>query len=354
MGDQAGVTHVYAGVAKLPGDTVGGIFRWGSDTRRWEQLANGLPDQLDVHAITVHPDNSDIVFIGTKKGLFRTKDHGDHWERLGFADPAMQVWSILVDPSDHNTIIAGGSPVAIFRSRDGGDTWQEMATPPMPGRIQMSFACRVMRLAIDPTNSRNVYAAVEVDGAMRSHDGGETWEDCSADLIRLSTLPHLANKLGSPHDSEGMLDAHAISISPANPKAIFLAVRMGIFRSDDDGTTWKDLEIRRFSPVLFYGRDLRVSPVEPKVMYAGLSLASRSNSGSIWRSGDLGESWQRFDHGLDVRSTIMGVAPHPRDPKQVYMAGRLGQVFGTTDGGKTWMEFPLPATCQDVFALACG
>jgi photosystem II stability/assembly factor-like uncharacterized protein len=51
---------------------------------------------------------------------------------------------------------------------------------------------------------------------------------------------------------------------------------------------------------------------------------------------------------------MMGVALHPRDPDIVFAAARLGQVFGTTDGGATWTESRLPEGCADVYAIACA
>ena len=39
---------------------------------------------------------------------------------------------------------------------------------------------------------------------IRTTDGGESWEDCSADLIRLADLPHLKSKIVSDTFAEGM------------------------------------------------------------------------------------------------------------------------------------------------------
>ena len=89
------------------------------------------------------------------------------------------------------------------------------------------------------------------------------------------------------------------------------------------------------------------------MLYAALSPAAMSNAGSLYRSQDLGQNWQRFDHDVTVKSTMMTVALSPRDAKVVYCATRKGQVLGTQDGGKTWAEYPLPAAKQDVYALAC-
>jgi photosystem II stability/assembly factor-like uncharacterized protein len=112
------------------------------------------------------------------------------------------------------------------------------------------------------------------------------------------------------------------------------------------------MEIGRFSP-LTYGRDIRIAPHDPHVMYACLSLAARSETGAIYRSQDQGANWRPFLHSVTPRATMMSVALHPRDPSQVYGVSRCGQVFGTRDGGASWHEF-LMEGCRDVYSLACG
>ena len=205
----------------------------------------------------------------------------------------------------------------------------------------MNFPCRVTRLAIDPTSPDEIYAGLEVDGVLRSRDRGETWEDIGDDLVKLAERPHLKSRIASDTENEGMLDTHALTVSSALPGTVFLAVRMGLFRSADRGQTWQDMEIGRFSP-LTYARDVVVSPHNPRTLVAALSPAARSTDGSLYRSDDLGQTWRRIDHGIKAESTMMAVSLHPRDPEQVYSVARLGQVFGTRDGGKTWKEWRLP------------
>jgi photosystem II stability/assembly factor-like uncharacterized protein len=50
----------------------------------------------------------------------------------------------------------------------------------------------------------------------------------------------------------------------------------------------------------------------------------------------------------------MSVCLHQSDAKQVYIAARYGEVFGTQDGGATWRQTPLPQGVQHIYALACG
>ena len=208
-------------------------------------------------------------------------------------------------------------------------------------------------MAQHPKRPNEIYAALEVNGVIRTTDGGETWSDCSADLLRLSELPHLKSKIVSDTFAEGMLDGHAIAISAADPDAVVLACRMGLFRSADHGSSWQDMEMKRFSPIT-YGRDVKVAPQDPKTMYAALSVAAASKDGGLYRSQDAGQTWKRFDK-VQVHGTIMSVGLHQSDPNQVYIGARYGgEIFGTRDGGNSWEPMPLPGQVKDIYVVACG
>ena len=353
----AGTTHIYAGVAGTVGMThsgnLAGVFRQAAGDSKWEKLGGGIPDDAEVHAVSVPPSDPDTVFVGSTKGLYRSTNRGGRFEKLPLPGPDPDIWAVLVHPEDPRRIYAGASPPAVYRSDDGGETWYLTKDPGLPNRVHMAFACRVMRLDADPNNPDDIYATLEANGAMRSRDAGESWEDCTADLIRFCEQPKYRSRIGSQTEIEGMLDGHALACSGAAPGTVFLANRMGLFRSSDRGQHWEDMEINRFSP-LTYGRDIRTSPLDPKVLYAALSPAARSTDGSIWRSDDIGRTWSRLDHGIKADATMMGVIPHPKDPNQVYGISRVGQVFGTQDGGKTWTESRLPEGVRDCYAIACG
>ena len=145
--------------------------------------------------------------------MWRSTDRGATFQRATFPDKGKQVWSFLVDSRDANRIYAGGSPVDIYRSDDRGESWRRLPNPGIKDRATAPFAVRVMRMAQHPTRPDEIYAALEVNGVIRTTDGGETWTDCSADLLRLSELPHLKSKIVSDTFAEGMLDGHAIAIS---------------------------------------------------------------------------------------------------------------------------------------------
>jgi photosystem II stability/assembly factor-like uncharacterized protein len=345
--------YLYAGVAGYFGRPnqagLTGVFRRTADDPVWKHV---LKDP-ETFTVCVHPRDANLVFAGTADGVWRSTDRGATFQRTHLLDRGMQIWSIMPDPSDPQLMFAGGSPVSVYRSEDGGESWKRMPDPGIPNRASMPFACRVMRFAPYPRNPGEIYAALEVNGVMRSTDGGESWKDCSTDLVRLAEQqPRLRSKMVSDTDNEGMLDCHAICTSPADPESVILAARMGLFRSGDHGTSWEDIQVGRFS-AFTYGRDIRISPQDPKTVYACLSVAASSKDGALFRSQDAGRTWQRFDK-VQPHGTLMSVAVHQRDPKQIYVAARYGEVFGTQDGGETWCEMSLPQGVKDVYALACG
>jgi photosystem II stability/assembly factor-like uncharacterized protein len=349
--------YVYAGAGHWTsaGDAqhAGGLLRRAVEENTWRILSKGLPEQAEVRALAIHPENPQIVYAGTQHGPYRSTDSGEHWERLNFPDPGMIVWSILFHPQHPQILYLGTAPAAIYRSDNGGDSWKRLSIIETAGMVNMGFPTRVIRLAADPSHPDEIYAGLEVGGVIRSLDGGATWSDCTQELLKLAEQAHLKSRIGSDTEIEGMMDSHALAVSAARPGTVFLATRMGLFCSSDQGRTWKDMQVGRFSP-LTYARDVQVAPHDANTLYAALSPAARSRDGSLYRSQDLGQTWQRFDHDVTPRSTMMAIALNRQDPNQVYCATRGGQIFGTQNGGATWSEHRLPEGLQDVYALACG
>jgi photosystem II stability/assembly factor-like uncharacterized protein len=326
-----------------------GLFRLDKASGEWNPVTNGLPDELEVRCITVR--GTDTIYLGTQHGPYRSTDGGENWVQLTLPGAETVVWSILA--LGDKTLFVGAQNTTIYRSDDDGISFRQLEVPTPDGACVMAFPNRVIRMAADPANADEIYAALEVSGVVRSLDGGETWRDCSAGLIELAAQDRLKSQIGTQDSNEGMMDSHALLVSPSLPGTVFLANRMGLFCSPDKGESWKELGIGRFSD-LTYARDLRVFPHDPNTLFAALSHTAAKGPGSLYRSQDLGESWTRFDHGLSIDSTLMTLATSAGTPERIYCAARKGQVFGTEDGGKTWREYPLPEFVQGVYALACG
>jgi photosystem II stability/assembly factor-like uncharacterized protein len=347
-------SNIYVGLAGYVGrrEASGkvGVFRRPTVGGEWQHVFG----ELETFSVFVHPADPSIVFAGTSDGVWRSDNHGASFQRTEFPDEGMQVWSFLVSDDNPDRMYAGASPINVYRSDDRGASWRKLPNPGIEERCKGPFQPRVMRMAQTPGKPNEIYAALEIAGAMRTTDGGESWEDLTDDLIRLSDLPHLRSQIVQKEtNAEGMLDGHAITISQGDPDAAIIACRMGLFRTRDGGTTWEDMEIKRFSPTT-YGRDIKASPHDPNTLYSALSVAAASHDGGVYRSTDAGETWHRFDK-VQVHGTIMSVGLHTSDPKQVYIGARYnGEIFGTTDGGETWAEMSLPGEVKDIYSVASG
>ncbi len=199
----AAQSNIYAGVAGYVGrpEEKGavGVFRRSAAGGEWQHVLK----ELETHAVFVHPKDPNIVFAGTVDGIWRSTDNGATFQRANFPDRNKQIWCFLVDSRDSRRMYAGGSPVDVYRSDDSGASWRRLPNPGIKDRATAPFAVRVMRMVQHPTRPDEIYAALEVNGVIRTTNGGETWEDCGADLIRLSELPHLKSKIVTRHIRRG-------------------------------------------------------------------------------------------------------------------------------------------------------
>ncbi len=224
-------SNIYAGVAGYFGkpDHPGkvGVFRRAAGNGNWQHVLGNV----QAFTVFVHPKDPETVFAGTNDGVWRSTDRGATFRRTGFPDANRQVWCFMVDSRDARRIFAGASPIDVYRSDDSGANWRKLPTPVIASHCKGPFASRVMRFAQHPRRPDEIYAALEINGVMRSTDGGETWQDCSAGLIKLAELPHLKSKIVSDTTAEGMLDGHAVTINPADPDAAIVALRMSTPRS---------------------------------------------------------------------------------------------------------------------------
>jgi photosystem II stability/assembly factor-like uncharacterized protein len=100
-------------------------------------------------------------------------------------------------------------------------------------------------------------------------------------------------------------------------------------------------------------RGVCTAPNDPNTFYACVGKDFGSAAGGVLRSTDLGDTWARFDRGIEPDSTTFGVAVNARHPEQVYFCTRRGQVFGTHDAGATWTEHRLPESALNVISVAC-
>jgi photosystem II stability/assembly factor-like uncharacterized protein len=323
-------TYIYVGAE------ASGLYRREAGHHQWQTLTDGMPPSPQARVIAIHPQHPEVVFVGTQRGIYRSQDGGDRWQRMHLPEGRI-VWSLAFHPQNPQIMFLGTEGSDVYRSDDGGESWQYLSTIVNPDAVQMAFATRILGLAIEPADPNRIYAALEVGGAARSADGGKRWE-----LVNRQFLGNV-----------DLMDLHGVALGSPRADTLFIANRVGVWRSQDRGERWENLHLEKFSPIC-YSRGVQVALNDPNTLYACVGRNFGSEEGGVLRSTDLGETWDRFDRGVTVGSTTFGVAINARHPEQVYFCTRRGQVFGTHDGGASWQEDRLPESAGNVMSVACA
>jgi photosystem II stability/assembly factor-like uncharacterized protein len=130
------------------------------------------------------------------------------------------------------------------------------------------------------------------------------------------------------------------------PNLFYIGVNNGgVWKTDDYGRTWTP--IFDDQPTGSIG-DLAVSESNPKIIYVGsgegLQRPDLSTGNGIYKSTDNGKTWRNL--GLRDAQQIGSVIVDPKDPNRVFVAA-LGHPYGpnqergvyrSTNGGETWQR----------------
>ncbi len=326
------------------GYTGGGLWRTEDAGISYHNVSDGHFTSSSVGAIAVAPSDPNVVYIGMGEapvrgvmtvhgdGVYKSTDGGDTWKHMGL-DRTRQISSVQVHPSDHNIVYVGaqGSPYGandergVYRSMDGGETWELV--------LHLDENTGVSDLSIDVTNPRVLYAAFwehrrypwivdsggENSSIYKSVDGGDTWEKLT------NGLPKFMGKIG-------------VAVSPANNKRVWAIVEAedgGLFRSDDAGKTWTNINKERILRTRsWYYMHIFADPVDENKVYV--------LNAPFMKSIDGGKTFERVvtPHGDNHDLWI-----NPEHP-EIWANANDGGGNISLDGGKTWSTQQNQPTAQ--------
>jgi photosystem II stability/assembly factor-like uncharacterized protein len=317
----------------------------------------------EVYHLKGSPVEPDRIYASQGSGWFgqlmqRSDDGGATWEPVGNAftyegTPGQHLWYDgtphpwefkriwHVEPSltDADTVYAGGEDAALFRSTDGGSSWHELPglrTHPSASLWQPGAGGLCLHtIVIDPTDPQRMFIAISAAGAFRTLDGGQTWQPINRGLV--------SDGIPDP-DAEVGHCVHRIAMHPSRPQVLFMQKHWDIMRSDDGGDSWR--EVSGNLPTDF-GFPIDVHAHEPETIYV-VPIKSDSEhyppDGKlrVYRSRSGGEDWEMLGNGLPERDCYVNVlrdamAVDRLDDCGIYFGTTGGQVYGSPDGGDTWM-----------------
>jgi len=281
------------------------------------------------------PGNPGIVYVGTATGgLWKTTNWGITWTPLFDEQETTSIGDIALDPQNPDILWVGTGEAnprnsisigcGIYKSVDGGKTWHYLG---------LRETRQISRIIVHPRDSNTVWVAAigspfgpnSERGVFMTTDGGKTWQ-----------------KVLYIDEYHGASD---LDIDPSNPNILYAGMwrferkpwthtsgseQGGVFKSTDGGRTWR--KITNGLPRLMGRIGVKVAPSNPNVVY----VIAESNDGTLFRSNDRGETFQRVSTETNIVSrgfyyTDLRVCPS--DENRLYFLAT--QLRMSIDGGRT-------------------
>jgi len=276
-------------------------------------------------------------------GVWKTADGGNTWDPLFEKQPVSSIGAIAISDSDPNVIYAGSGEACIrgnisygdgvYKSTDAGKTWTN---------VGLRDTRHIGAVIVHPTDPNTVYVAAlghtyganTERGVFRTRDGGKSWEK----------VLYLDDRTG----------AIEVEFDPKNPHVLFAAMwegwrtpwtlnsggaKDGLYRSSDEGTTWKRIEGNGMPEGPLGRIGVSVSGADSNVVYALIE----AKKGGLYRSDDGGEHWALIntDHRFRQRAWYFThVWADPKNVETVYIANT--GLYRSSDGGKTFQRLQAP------------
>jgi photosystem II stability/assembly factor-like uncharacterized protein len=276
-------------------------------------------------------------------GVWKTMDGGNTWDPLFEKQPVSSIGAIAISDSDPNVIYAGSGEACIrgnisygdgvYKSTDAGKTWTN---------VGLRDTRHIGAVIVHPTDPNTVYVAAlghtyganTERGVFRTRDGGKSWEK----------VLYLDDRTG----------AIEVEFDPKNPHVLFAAMwegwrtpwtlnsggaKDGLYRSSDEGTTWKRIEGNGMPEGPLGRIGVSVSGADSNVVYALIE----AKKGGLYRSDDGGEHWALInpDHRFRQRAWYFThVWADPKTVETVYIANT--GLYRSSDGGKNFQRLQAP------------
>jgi photosystem II stability/assembly factor-like uncharacterized protein len=294
-------------------------------------------------AVGVVSQPNTYYFGAVSGGIWKTTDGGLTWDPIFDKQNISSIGAIAVADSDPNVIYVGTGEACIrgnisygdgvYKSVDAGKTWTN---------IGLKDTRHIGAVIVHPTQPDIAFVAAlghtygpnQERGIFRTRDGGKTWE-----------------KVLYINDRTGGID---IVFDQQNPHVLFAAMwegyrtpwslnsggeKSGLYRSGDDGTTWKRVEGNSFPEGPLGRIGVSVSGGDSNVVYALIE----AKKGGLYRSDDGGEHWSLIndDHRLRQRAWYFThVWADPKNSNTVYTANT--GLYRSIDGGKSFERITAP------------
>ena len=293
-----------------------------------------------INDMEVHPANDRILYAGTAGGgVWKSNDAGTTFNPI-FDDHCQSIGAVEIDPNDPDNVIYVGTGETwtrnsvsygdgLYKSTDGGSNWKKLG---------FDNSERIANIIVNPKNSNEVFVAVlgalwsdsEERGVYKSLDAGETWKK----ILYINETTGAADMTMDPNDPS-VIYASMWEFRRTGWSFSSGGENSALYKSTNGGETWN--KIHEGFPNGQLGRlAIAVAPSNSNILYTVIEAEDPKRKG-LYRSDDAGEHWKQLnnDFGITVRPFYFSrITVDPRNPDVVIKGGLSGSI--SKDGGKTF------------------
>jgi BNR/Asp-box repeat len=254
----------------------------------------------------------------------------------------VRIW--VVKPGEAEGLLyAGVDPASLFVSTDNGESWQ-INEPLAKEREGGDWNPGLGGLALHsicpwPGDPQRLAIGISAVGVWITEDGGQSWRTGYPGLIPRYMPEETWGKTNT-------LCVHNMHRAPTRPERLFMQFHGGVYRSDDEGSSWIDIGEGLPSP---FGFPLVVDPTDPDSAYVIplIGAEDRTPPGGkmrVYETRDAGTSWTPRGDGLPDEEAFLTIyrqafgSAGEGDGLELYFGATSGSVFGSADAGKRWFE----------------
>ncbi len=341
-------------VALLVGTKKGGyIFRSGAARKKWESEGPHFAGGPVYHMVFDARDGKSMwAAINSTWGgprIERSQDLGKTWKAVRnpiFREDAGMVlkrtWHIEPGhPDEPDAVWAGTEPAALFKTTEGGEYWRTLdglnAHPTRDRWEPGGGGLGLHSIAIDSGDRKHIGIGISAGGAYESRDGGVTWRPWN-EATKASHLPEKEPTVGQC--------VHKLLAHPAEAGLFFMRNHEGVYWRGAKDKKWtettKGLPTNYGFAGAVHPRDPKTAYVIPLDPYMRMSTAKATEGLAVYSTLDRGKTWKRLDKGLPegIVAEVMreGMSTDRLDPAGVYFGTVAGELWASTDEGKSWEQ----------------
>lgn len=318
---------VYAGTGEgaLSGDSYfgDGVIKSTDGGNTWANVSGDYFRGVSMSRVVVDPTNANHLYAAVLRGRGGVR---------------------RTSPTVH-------SRFGVWESKDGAATWNLIQ--------EVKDTNGATDLEIDPQNPRILYSSFWGDAIYRSTDGGAHWStamaglpvaDYAAGLTRFSiSISHPS--AATPAVLYAGFDW--VDASGRHPSRVFKSTNGGDSWSITGAGSGADSVSDYCGGQCFYDNVIEVDPTNPDVVFAAGQFNYAIGSGGVYRSDDGGSTWKNL--GYDQHPDFHALAFNPANTSRVLL-GSDGGVWTSADrGGRPTAASPLNAvTWQNLNGTVVG